>query len=96
MNNPKENIIWRTLSMEELLEYQARRTNNTTFIRPTLPTSRWGNIYNKESTTSKEEIDHLITKLKEDGHTVRKRIDKKTNRGVFYRIDIKNHTERLC
>lgn len=97
----KENK-WRTISMEELWEYS--RTKGTdwvaldsrkTFLKPKFPTIRWGRVYTKETTTDKPTIDRLIKLLKEDGHTVRKRIDKKTNQGVFYKIEIKNHEERL-
>lgn len=98
----KENI-WRTISMEELWKYnQTKNTdeislvNKKTFLKPKFPSVRWGKVYTKDTTTDKPAIDRFIKLLKDDGYTVRKRIDKKTNRGVFYKIEIKNHEKRLC
>ena len=40
-------------------------------------------------------MNKAIPLLKEYGFTVRKRIEKKTNIGTFYRIEIKNHPEKI-
>ena len=85
---------WRTIPSEELWEY-TNTDKNAVWTTPKFPTNRWGKIYLEESTTDIDTVNKLILKLKGDGFTVRKRIDKKTNRGTFYRIDIKNHPERI-
>ena len=74
--------------MDELYDYSYR--DQKTFIKPTFPTRRWGNIYTKDSTTDIKEINVILGKLKEDGYKVRKRIAKKTKLGTFYRIEIKD------
>jgi hypothetical protein len=80
---------WRTITMDELYDYS--HSNQNIFIKPSFPSRRWGYIYTKDSTTNIKEINNLINKLKEDGYTVRKRIDKKNNSGTFYRIEIKDN-----
>jgi hypothetical protein len=84
---------WRTITMDELYGYINK--DQDTFIKPTFPTRRWGNVYTKDSTTNIKDINNILKKLKEDGYTVRKRIDKKNNTGIFYRIDIKDNTSIL-
>jgi hypothetical protein len=78
---------WRTMTMDELYEYSY--VNQNTFVKPTFPSRRWGYVYTKDSTTNIKEINDLLARLKSDGHKVRKRIAKKTNSGIFYRIEIK-------
>jgi hypothetical protein len=85
----EETTQWRTLTMDELYDYKNKDKDQTTFIKPKFPTRRWGNVYTKDSTTDKKVINDLISELKEDGYTVRKRLDKETNLGKFYRIEIK-------
>lgn len=85
---------WRTILLEELLEYM-NTDKSTVWLKPKFPSSRWGKVYLEESTTDINVINKMILKLKDDGFLVRKRIDKKTNRGTFYRIEIKNHPERI-
>lgn len=80
--------------MDELWDF-LNEGKNTTFTKPTFPTRRWGQVYTKETTTDIAVVNKLIIKLKEAGFTVRKRIDNKTNRGTFYRIDIKNHPDKI-
>jgi MoaA/NifB/PqqE/SkfB family radical SAM enzyme len=83
------NNQWRTMTMDELYDYSY--VNQNTFVKPSFPARRWGNVYTKDSTTNIKEINALLDKLKEDGYTVRKRIDKKNNSGTFYRIEIKDN-----
>ena len=83
------NNQWRTMTMSELYDYSY--SNQNTFVKPSFPTRRWGNVYTKDSTTNIKEINTILNKLKEDGYMVRKRIDKKNNLGTFYRIEIKDN-----
>lgn len=83
------NNQWRTMTMDELYDYSYG--NQNTFVKPSFPTRRWGNVYTKDSTTNIKEINTILNKLKEDGYMVRKRIDKKNNLGTFYRIEIKDN-----
>ena len=89
---------WRTLTSDELWDFfnkdlpeYAKRV----VIKPKYPTRRWGQTYTKESTTDIKEVNKVIPLLKDCGFTVRKRIEKKTNLGVFYKIEIKNHPDRI-
>jgi hypothetical protein len=85
----EETTQWRTLTMDELFDYNNKDKDQKTFIKPKFPTRRWGNVYTKDSTTDIKIINNLLNKLKEDGYTVRKKLDKETNSGKFYRIEIK-------
>jgi len=84
---------WRTMTMDELYDYSYRDRDQKTFIKPVFPARRWGYVYTKDSTTNIKEINDLLARLKDDGHKVRKRISKKTNLGIFYRIEIKDNVE---
>jgi len=70
--------------------------DNTTreLIEPTFPTRRWGQVTTKTATTDIIAVNKGITKLKEKGFTVRKRICKETSSKFkafkkFYTIEIK-------
>ncbi len=82
---------WRIITMEELFDYLNKDNTQNIFIKPKFPNRRWGHIYTKISTTNILEINISLKKLKENGYIVRKRLDKKTNLGKFYRIKIKNN-----
>ena len=65
------------------------------FSKPTFPTRRWGKTFTKNSTNDKQVIERLISKLKEQGKVVRKRLcqesmEKFKKHGNFYKIEIKN------
>ena len=79
------------MTMDELYDYSY--SNQNIFVKPTFPSRRWGNIYTKDSTTNLKEINEILNRLKSDGYKVRKRISKKTNLGIFYRIEIKDNVE---
>ena len=85
---------WRTLTMDELWDF-CHKDWHEDMKKPKYPTRRWGQVYTKESTTNINEVNKVIPLLKECGFTVRKRIEKKTNLGTFYRIEIKNHPDRI-
>jgi hypothetical protein len=85
----EETTQWRTLTMDELFDYNNKDKDQKTFIKPKFPTRRWGNVYTKDSTTDTKIINNLLNKLKDDGYNVRKKLDKETNLGKFYRIEIK-------
>ena len=88
-------IEWRVITMDELWSYNNKDRQDNVVIRPKFPTRRWGNAYTKTSTTDIRSINDLLDKLKEHGHVVRKRIEKKTKQGPFYRLEIKNHSEKI-
>lgn len=96
-NNILSTGNWRIIEMPELYEYFDSKNNsqNKTWICPTYPTRRWGNTYTLTSTTNIKEINNILIYLKNDGFTVKKRIEKETNLGKFYQILIRNHQEKI-
>ena len=65
------------------------------FGKVKFPTTRWGQVYSRTSTTNHSHLVESLEKLKTDGFDVKIKLEKKDNRGKFYQILINNHPESI-
>jgi hypothetical protein len=91
---------WITIPMETLWAFAHKE--DKTWIMPSFPTRRWGQIYTQISTTDVKAIDDVILLLKAKGKVVRKRICREAtdkHKRKFYKIEEmlveKPHNERF-